>query len=271
VLYVAPEGFIVRRGGPNGLRVTASATAKGSNGHDAAVSVHADQDVLGTPVRQIMRGLAPWMFRHDSPHGANQRSPLCLLNLWIPLHQPTRPLVLMDRRSLDRSAHQLRYALPTGRFLDRPADRAVNDIWAFTHDAQQRWVFRSETGPHDAWVFDTFSTPHGAVSLPGEEVAEALYLTLREAIDAADEAGLRSALSRPIPQRASQTRPLSSTIAALQDCRAEALADPSAVVSGPGRGPWIERVSKATKGAVRVSVEMRTVCWIRRDGSGIHR
>ncbi|MBK6738873.1 MAG: hypothetical protein IPG64_13695 [Haliea sp.] len=103
------------------------------NGHDVAINVHGDQDVRGTPLKQIMRGFAPWMFRHKTPGGSNRISPLVLVNLWIPLQQITRPLALMDRRTLNAREHQLRYALPTEslsgqdrgdaheRYLDVPA------------------------------------------------------------------------------------------------------------------------------------------------------
>ena len=44
VLYLAPEGFIMRKSGPNGLSVVGKRST-GMNDHSAATSVHADQDV----------------------------------------------------------------------------------------------------------------------------------------------------------------------------------------------------------------------------------
>src|SRR5690606_15209679 len=105
--------------------------------------------------------------------------PLVLVNLWIPLQQVTRPLALMDRRTLDARAHQLRYALPTDGFLEREEDTRENDIWAFLHDAGQQWYFHSHMGHDRAYVFDTLGEPHGAFILPGEDVAEYYYLQLQ--------------------------------------------------------------------------------------------
>jgi hypothetical protein len=39
------------------------------NSHDAALVVHGDQGVRGTPLKQIMRGFAPCLFRHQTPDG----------------------------------------------------------------------------------------------------------------------------------------------------------------------------------------------------------
>jgi hypothetical protein len=141
--------------------------------HDAAREVHADQDVEGTPLRQILRGAAPWLFHHDSPDRRNLRSPIHLINLWIPLEQATRPLALMDRRTLDRKAHQLRYGLPTDDFLRRREDMRINDIWTFLHDPRQQWYFTSSMPANTAYVFETLGTPHGSFILPGEALAEA--------------------------------------------------------------------------------------------------
>ena len=67
-----------------------------------------------------------------------------LVNVWIPLDQVTRPLVLMDRRTLDARRQQVRYGLPTDSFLEREESTRVNDIWTFLHDPAQRWYFNAE-------------------------------------------------------------------------------------------------------------------------------
>ncbi|WP_434424560.1 hypothetical protein [Nannocystis pusilla] len=142
LLFIAREGFFMRRAGPGGMALTREPNPE-MNEHDASVAVHADQDVEGTPLRQMMRGAAPWLFRHESPGRRNRLSRLALLNVWIPLEQVTRPLVLMDRRSLDRQRHQLRYGLITDAILPRGEDMRINDIWTFLHDDEQRWHFTS--------------------------------------------------------------------------------------------------------------------------------
>jgi hypothetical protein len=260
LLFVAPEGLIMRRGGPNGLRVTASATARGQNDHDAAVSVHADQDVRGTPVKQLLRGAGPWLFRHSAPSGANRWSPIFLLNVWVPLQQVTRPLALMDVRSLDRRAHQLRYALPTDGFLERPPDQRVNDLWTFLYHPDQSWHFASDAGPERAWIFETLGTPHGAIALPGEDRAEQLYLRVeaaREAIDAGDAAALQRS-GRPLEGDLSApvTASLARAIAALEVCLSRALREGLALRGDAG---WAAEAARALDGVVRKSIELRAV------------
>ena len=70
MLQIAPEGLIMRTAGPNGLKLDPDAEMSEMNGHDAALAIHGDQDVRGTPLKQIMRGFAPWIFRHQTPDGA---------------------------------------------------------------------------------------------------------------------------------------------------------------------------------------------------------
>src|SRR5690606_27658962 len=147
----------------------------GMNDHGGATSIHADQDVYGTPLTELMDGRAPSLFRHDSPDGSNDDAGLMLANLWIPLQQITQPLVLGDGRSIDRRRHQLRYGLATQSFLERDDDMVINDIWTFLHDPDQRWYLRSEMDHRSAYVFNTLSTPHGAAVLPGEDLAEQCY------------------------------------------------------------------------------------------------
>lgn len=262
VLHVADEGLIMRTGGPNRLTVTGP-REKGMNGHRPATSVHTDQDVHGTPLLQLMDGRAPELFRHDSPDGRNHDAALMLVNLWIPLQQITRPLVLADGRSIDRLAHQLRFGLPTDSFLDRDADQNVNDIWTYLHHPEQRWYFRSELDHRRALVFDTLSTPHSAAVLPGEDVAERCYLAL-EAAEAAAEAADVDGLSRATADAASLEVPAVATpaliraIADMVEVLREAAADPGSIVDG-APGAWVARSRAARHRVVRMSIELRMV------------
>ncbi|MBB3048204.1 hypothetical protein FHR99_002478 [Litorivivens lipolytica] len=180
VLFVAPEGFIMRRSGPNGLDVSSGQAMTERNGHKAADQVHGDQNVYGTPLKQMLKGAAPWLFRHNTLGRRNRLSPVCLLNLWLPLQQCTQPLTLADRRTVDVATQQLHYALPTGDFLDRNEDQALNDIWLFLHDRQQHWYCDSAMNSERAYVFETLGAPHGAATLPGEDIAESCYLALEK-------------------------------------------------------------------------------------------
>ena len=268
LLFIAPEGFIMRRGGPNGLRVTASATAQGMNNHDAAVSVHADQDINGTPIRQILRGAGPWVFHHRSPASDNRWSPIFLLNIWVPLQQVTRPLTLMDIQTIDRSAHQLRYGLLTDSFLDRPEDQRINDIWTFLHHPDQDWYFTPDARPGQSYIFQTLSTPHGAFILPGEARAEQLYRRLKAAQDAVRQgapSALRALAQAPMPATpAPQTRPLSAAIDAMAACLQAADAQAEAICAGRDE-VWAQAAAAATDRVVRKSIEMRAVGIITRD------
>lgn len=183
--------------------------------------------------------------------------------LWIPLRQITRPLALMDKGSLDRRAHQLRYGLPTDAFLDRDADRRVNDIWTFLHDARQRWYFRSDLPPGRAYVFETLGTPHGSFILSGEERAERRFRQLDaagEAIRCGDEQGLRRALA-PGEERgaAIATRSLRRAIEAMDELLEEARGDATSLCRGVGSGSWLARTGRAMDAVVRKSIEMRVV------------
>ncbi|MGB1014227.1 MAG: hypothetical protein ACPG4T_08855 [Nannocystaceae bacterium] len=262
VLYIAPEGLIVRTAGPNRMAIARDGDRQGVNGHDAAMTVHADQDVEGTPVRQILRKTAPWLFHHNSPTRKNSFSPLYLVNLWVPLDQVTRPLALMDGCTLNRRAHQLRYGLPTEHFLQRRSDMRVNDIWTFLHDSGQEWYFSSQMDARQAYVFETLATPHGAIVLPGEARAEARYRQLQAAI-AAVEAGdpdqLRVALNHdpdptPAPVTASLSRAIGEIEAALDQARSEAEG-----VCGPLRCSWLGEARVAASRVIRKSLEMRVV------------
>lgn len=262
VLYVADEGLIMRTGGPNGLS-SAGSGSRGMNGHRPAVSIHGDQDVHGTPMAQLMEGRAPSLFRHDSPDGSNHDAALMLVNLWIPLHQITRPLVLGDGRSVDRARHQLRFGLATESFLERDEDQVVNDIWTFLHHPDQRWYFRSDMDQRSAYVFNTLSTPHGSTVLPGEDVAERCHLAL-EAVETAIERGDRAELDRLVAETDGIEVPdgappalraaVAEMVAVLGDAGPRLIS-----VGGPVARAWSDRSRAARARVVRTSVELRLV------------
>jgi hypothetical protein len=261
VLYLAGEGFIMRKAGPNGMAVVGPRTG-GMNGHGPATSVHADQDVYGTPLTQLMDGRAPTLFRHDSPDGANHDAGLMLVNLWIPLQQITQPLVLADGRSIDRRRHQLRYGLATESFLEREEDMAINDIWTFLHDPAQRWFLRSDMDHRRAYVFNTLSTAHGACALPGEDLAEHLYRSLEAAeaaVTSGDGAALREAGSAGRPTPAADIPPaLAEAISTMAALAEEARQNPASVV-GPRAEAWLAASRAARRQVVRMSLELRLV------------
>jgi hypothetical protein len=261
VLYLADEGFIMRKSGPNGMSVVGPRSV-GANGHGAATSVHADQDVYGTPLKQLMDGRAPSLFRHDSPDGANGDAGLMLVNLWLPLQQITQPLVLADGRTLDRRRHQLRFGLPTESFLEREEEMTTNDIWTFLHDADQRWHLRSEMDHRSAYVFNTLSTAHGACALPGEDVAELLYRSLEDAetaVERGDRASVSDAVAGAPPELASRVPPaLRAAIATMASLAEEARLDPAAVC-GPRAETWLAASRAARRQVVRMSLELRMV------------
>lgn len=262
VRFMADEGFIMRTGGPNGMSLVGPRST-GMNDHGSAKNVHADQDVYGTPMAQLMDGRAPELFVHDSPDGANHDASLHLVNLWIPLQQVTQPLVLADGRSIDRQRHQLRFGLATDSFLERDADQVINDIWAFLHDDGQEWYFRSEMDHRSGWVFNTLSTPHGAGVLPGEDVAEWCYRALEAAESAGaagDPAGLLAALGAPgrpeLP--AAVTPALREGVAAMSVLLDQAAADPAGTC-GTNAEAFTDAARTARRGVVRMSLEMRMV------------
>lgn len=262
VLHIADEGLIMRSSGPNGLSVVGPRSI-GMNDHSAATSVHADQDVHGTPLRQLMDGRAPELFRHESPDGRNDEAGLLLTNLWIPLQQVTQPLVLADGRSIDRRRHQLRYGLATETFLDRDDEMAVNDIWMFLPDAGQRWYLHSDMDHRQAYVFNTLSTPHGACALPGEDVAERCYRLLEEA-EAAVSSGDARAAAAPVAAIVAldvgdDVPPaLRRAIGRMVDVAGAAGRDPT-VLSGEQADAWLADSRAARRGVVRMSIELRMV------------
>jgi hypothetical protein len=170
----------------------------------------------------------------------------------------------MDKRTLDRRAHQLRYGLPTDSFLERDADQSVNDIWTFLPDPGQRWYFTSELDSRRAYVFETLGTPHGSFIAPGEDVAERLYHALERAADAArrgDEAALRRVTDdvAPLPAPAVTTPALRRAIEAMGGLLEEARGEASALCRGEGRDDWLSRAKAAADRVVRRSLEMRVV------------
>lgn len=258
ILFIAGEGTILRKAGPNGMKINPDEPITDINGHDGAQAVHGDQDVHGTPIRQILFGLAPRLFNHVSPESSNQRSKLHLLNVWIPLQQITRPLVLMDNRTLNRQQHQLRYALPTEAFFDRPEDRQLNDIWAYLHDPAQQWYFTPELDSRRAYVFNTLCTPHGACILPGEAIAEQCYKALQQACRAIQTGNLATLADIAVPSMETIpedcTTPLRHAINTLHALLREAQAGPAQ--------DWHTRALAAMDKVVRKSIEMRAVCWV---------
>lgn len=266
VLFIADEGIILRKSGPNGLKVNTSEITTEMNGHDAAAAVHSDQDVRGTPVKQILRGAAPLLFRHEAPDGFNRQSPVFLVNMWIPLQQVTRPLALMDNQTIDRKKHQLRYALPTDSFLKREESRRLNDIWAFLHDEKQQWYFTSDMNASTAYVFNTLCTPHGAFIAPGEDTAEALYLKLQHALSAMNGADANALLActattdfNLLPD--DTTMPLRQAIYEMLMLLNEAHEQAEKLCTTHDKN-WHERAEKSMDRVVRKSIEMRLVAWV---------
>ena len=267
ILTLGDEGFIMRRAGLNGSIVAPDEQMTPMNGHDGALAVHADQDVKGTPLRQILKGQAGWLFRHDSPHGHNHVSPLLMMNLWIPLQQISRPLSFMDSTSLDRKRHQLAYALPTDGFLDRDAALSVNDTWAFLYDDKQRWYFNPDMNASQAYVFNTLSTPHGAMILPGEAEAQILHgqlLKARKVVRAKDLHALQQLPQAQAPTLpADTTAPLRAATEALSTLLTQA-----AVCAQKNQLPqhdWLALADVALDRLVRKSIEVRGVGLLTRD------
>lgn len=261
VRHVASEGFIMRKGGPNGLSVVGP-RSRGMNDHGSATSVHIDQDVYGTPLTQVMDGRAPELFRHDSPDGENHDAGLMLVNLWVPLQQITQPLALADGRSVDRRRHQLRFGLATQSFLERDEDMVINDIWTLLHDPDQRWYLRSDMDHRSAYVFNTLSTPHGACVLPGEEIAEQWYRSLEDAeaaVAAGDVAALGEAVSPVSPTvPADVPSALRDAVVAMAAVADEARREPASVC-GPAAERWLAASRAARNRVIRMSLELRMV------------
>lgn len=253
--YIVEDGLFHRRAGPNGLDVNPDGM-DGPNGHGGAKMVHGDQDVFGTPLRQLMNGGAPETFRHVTPDGRNDDAATFLLNLWIPLFAPVQPLALMDRRTLDVSRHQLRYGLPVDGFLDRDDDAKVNDIWKFLFDADQQWYIRSDMSSGHAYVFDTLGAPHGAAILPGEDALEELYVLLEagcEAHGSGDVEAVRSITS----QLPTLRPPADAPPTILEVWQKMSSLHKRLAVSDADE--WCAQAQTAMSGVIRRSIEMRLV------------
>ena len=252
--HVADEGVIVRQAGPDRMEVEDAE-------HHGAVNVHIDQDVQGTPLRQLFDGGAADVFAHDSPDSSNKTSTQHLVNAWLPLQQITRPLTLMDGRSLDRRRHQLRYRLPVDGFLDREEEQSVNDIWLCLHDPAQEWWFRPEAALGDAYVFDTLSTAHASIVLPGEEIAADRYRRIGEVVEAVEDGDLDQAHElasfTPAVLDTDASATLSAAVAAMDALLTEARAAIDA--DGDLDQAWRSKADAARNGVVRKSLELRAV------------
>ena len=165
--------------------------------------------------------------------------------------------------SLNKQKHQLRYAIPTDSFLDSNEDQKMNDSWTFLPDKKQKWYFNSELDAKNAYVFDTLGEPHGATILPGEEVAEQYYLSLKranEAIINKDENVLKSATNiQTLPLPVDTTLPLRKAINIMFALISEAHESNPHTLA---QTDWVKRASVAMDRVVRKSVEMRTVAWV---------
>ena len=253
--FISDDGLFHRRSGPNGLDVNPGGM-DGINGHAGAVFVHGDQDVFGTPLRQLMHGAAPDMFNHVTPDARNDEATTFLLNLWVPLHAPVQPLAMMDRRTLDAPRHQLRYGLPVDGFLERDEDATVNDIWSFLHHEDQQWYVRTDMTSSQGYVFDTLGIAHGAAVLPGEATLEAHARALHEIralLDADDRPGAEALAAdhRPPPLPADATASIADAARVMAQLVAEA-------ASGAA-DDWPARADAAVDHVIRRSIELRLV------------
>jgi hypothetical protein len=189
ILHPVLDGLFLRQAGPNDLNIT---DINGETSMGSAKTAHVDNNVDGTPLKQYIRGWAPWLFAHTSPGHQNHISPLHILRLWIPLQQPVRPLVVMDGRTFHRSKEQVAFHLPTGDFLNRSNqglsyllsnsfskqdvdDLSLVDVWHLLYSNQQKWYFHSGMNYSKAFVFSTLDGAHSSCSLPGEDLASTLF------------------------------------------------------------------------------------------------
>jgi hypothetical protein len=265
MVYVAGEGMLIRSSGPNGLAIQYDETLPTHSKQAAAMMVHGDQDVYGFPLKRIMKGAAPWIFRHNSPDGHNKFSPVNLVNIWIPLQQINMPLCLMDRTTLDNQKHQLRFEINVQDTLQRKADHARNDIWTFLHDPKQQWYFSSEMNNDNAYVFDTLGMAHGAAVLPGEKQAEQYFLRVSACQKALKEANRETfkenATKAKLDLPANMTKPLTIAIANLELVLENAAKNAEAIFieGSSGASEWSKNAEAAKKVLIRRSIELRAV------------
>ncbi len=151
---------------------------------------------------------------------------------------------------------------------------AINDIWTFLHDPGQRWYLRSEMDHRSAYVFNTLGTPHGACTLPGEEVAERCYRALEDA-EAAVAAGDRRALVDAVGPVAGLEAPddtppaLRAAIDEMVTVAEAACNDPEAVC-GDRAAEWSAASHAARQRVVRMSIELRLVVNVEPSPSDEH-
>jgi len=273
MVYVAGEGMLIRSSGPNNLALQYDEAVPTHSKQAAASMVHGDQDVYGFPLKRILKGAAPWLFRHDSPDGHNHISPVNLVNIWIPLQQINMPLCLMDRSTLDRQNHQLRFEINIADTLGRKAEHGRNDIWAFLHDPKQQWYFSSEMNGgnifENAYVFDTLGMAHGAAVLPGEKQAEQYFLRISECQKALKEGNrdlFKTSAEKPSLELPSNiTQPLSKAIANMEVVLANAAKNVDVFFSetkpkdSVENQEWNKQADAARNALIRKSIELRAV------------
>ncbi|MEZ5247147.1 MAG: hypothetical protein R2707_18820 [Acidimicrobiales bacterium] len=259
---VVDDGLFYRRSGPAWTDVNPGGI-DGVNGHGGAKYVHGDQDVYGTPLRQLMHGTAPDTFRHVTPDGRNDDATTFLLNLWIPIHAPVQPLALMDQRTVDGVRHQLRFGLPVDGFLERDEDAEINDIWRFLYHPDQQWFARTDMDSRQGYLFNTLGTGHGAACLAGEDALAPLFLALSEAVGAI-ESGDTDPTMATID--VSTPEPPGDASGAIRDAwkRLTRQVDAAnAIIAGSGSDAlwdeWRIQTREALDSVVRRSVELRLV------------
>ena len=192
IINPVSEGLFLRQTGPNGIPIT---DVNGETSMGSAKNAHVDNNVDGTPLKQYIRGFAPWIFHHISPGKTNLWSPLYIMRIWIPLYQPVRPLVIMDQNTFNRSTEQIAFHLPTGDFmkttkqglskiLSTGEDLSLVDVWHIIHGKQQEWYFYSDMNHTQGYAFSTLDGAHTSCSLPGEEIASLLFEHINSIVDA---------------------------------------------------------------------------------------
>lgn len=262
---VVDDGLFHRRSGP-GWTDANPGGIDGVNGHGGARYVHGDQDVYGTPLRQLMHGTAPDTFRHVTPDGRNDDATVWLLNLWIPIHAPVQPLALMDRRTVDAQRHQLRFGLPVDGFLARDEDAAINDIWRFLHHEDQRWFVRTDMDSRQGYLFNTLGTAHGAACLRGEDALAPLWQALSEAVGAIDAGGAAPAVTAIEVSTPEPPDDATHTIRDGWTQLAEQIDRANAMIAEPGPDArwqdWRTETRAVLESLVRRSIELRLVATV---------
>lgn len=268
------EGFIMRTAGPNKAKIRQMESLSAINGHTSAGAVHIDQNVHGTPLKQIMRGMAPYLFHHDSPSNSNSYSPLFLLNLWVPLQQACQPLILCDKKSINRGENQIRYGLTVESFMKRDDERNVNDIYVCTFNDEQQWYYSSSIDQsRGAYIFETLSTAHGCATLSGEELAGELYTSLDGVVAFAEScdntADIIHHAKAAVPQSLLDLNKveLEKVPARLKD-KAEVmvkLLKAACASEVEDWQTWLKDAQSCLESCIRRSIEMRCVAVVTRD------